>query len=144
MSVPESVHDVQHKPDRGRVLRVGFPSVYLLVMVESDQQGRVGVAGDPAPNPLEQRLIDYVARGELLDLAGDEPVDETAMRSRDESRTIRAFVIRDIVRGRLVTDPDPRGLRLRGARIAGRIDLESGRRSQRPAPRRPRTTARPP
>jgi hypothetical protein len=34
-------------------------------------------------------------------------------------------VIRDILRGRLAADPDPHGLRLRGARIAGRLDLEN-------------------
>jgi hypothetical protein len=33
-------------------------------------------------------------------------------------------VIRDILRGRLVADRDPRGLRLRGARITGRLDLQ--------------------
>lgn len=47
------------------------------------------------------------------------------MRSWGESRTCRAWVIRDILRGRLVADPDPHGLRLRGARIAGRLDLEN-------------------
>ena len=34
-------------------------------------------------------------------------------------------VIRDILRGRLAADPDPHGLRLRGARITGRLDLEN-------------------
>jgi hypothetical protein len=34
-------------------------------------------------------------------------------------------VIRDILRGRLVADPDPHGVRLRGARISGRLDLEN-------------------
>jgi hypothetical protein len=33
--------------------------------------------------------------------------------------------VRDILRGRLAPDPDPHGVRLRGARIAGRLDLES-------------------
>ncbi len=46
------------------------------------------------------------------------------MSSWGESRTCRASVIRDILCGRLVADPDPHGLRLRGARIAGRLDLE--------------------
>ena len=32
-------------------------------------------------------------------------------------------MIRDILRGRLAADPDPHGLRLRGARITGRLDL---------------------
>jgi hypothetical protein len=73
---------------------------------------------------VERALVDYVTRGELLDLAADEPVDEAAMRTWDSSRTIRAAVVRDILRGRLAPDPDPHGLRLRGARIAGRLDLE--------------------
>jgi hypothetical protein len=73
---------------------------------------------------VERRLVDHVTRGELLDLAGDGPVDEAAMRSWDSSRTVRARVLRDILRGRLAPDPDPHGLRLRGARIDGRLDLE--------------------
>src|SRR5262245_43933731 len=64
--------------------------------------------------------------GEWLDLAADdEAVDEAAMRSWGESRTCRARVIRDSLRGRLAADPDPHGLRLRGARITGRLDLEN-------------------
>jgi hypothetical protein len=47
------------------------------------------------------------------------------MRSWDDSRTCRATVIRDILRGRLAADPDPHGLRLRAARISGRLDLEN-------------------
>ncbi len=46
------------------------------------------------------------------------------MRSWGDSRTCRASVIRDILRGRLAADPDPHGLRLRGARISGQLDLE--------------------
>ncbi|HEU5472728.1 MAG TPA: hypothetical protein VFV67_18935 [Actinophytocola sp.] len=77
-----------------------------------------------ALTPVERLLVEYVERGELLDLAGEQPVNEAAMRGWDMSRTIRAWVVRDIMRGRLATDPDPHGLRLRGARIAGRVDLE--------------------
>ena len=47
------------------------------------------------------------------------------MRSWGDSRTCGATVIRDILRGRLAPDPDPHGLRLRGARITGRLDLEN-------------------
>jgi hypothetical protein len=74
---------------------------------------------------VERVLVDHVTRGELLDLTAGEPVDAAAMRSWDSSRTIRAAVLRDILRGRLAPDPDPHGLRLRGARIAGRLDLEN-------------------
>jgi hypothetical protein len=73
----------------------------------------------------EQALVEHVSRGEWLQLAADdEVIDEAAMRSWDDARTCRATVIRDILRGRLVAEPDPHGLRLRGARIAGRLDLE--------------------
>ena len=75
---------------------------------------------------VEQSLVEHVGRGEWLNLAADdEAVDEAAMRSWGDSRTCRADVIRDILRGRLVADPDPRGLRLQGARISGRLDLEN-------------------
>jgi hypothetical protein len=75
---------------------------------------------------MEQSLVEHVCSGELLDLAADdEAVDKAAMRSWGETRAIRATVIRDILRGRLAPDPDPRGLRLRGARITGRLDLEN-------------------
>jgi hypothetical protein len=74
---------------------------------------------------VERPLVDHVTRGELLDLAVAERVDEAAMRSWGSSRTIRAAVLRDIRRGRLAPDPDPHGLRLRGARIAGQLDLEN-------------------
>jgi len=73
----------------------------------------------------ERALVDHVTRGETLDFAGDEPIDEASMRSWDGSRTIPAAIVRDVLRGRLVSDPDPRGLRLRGARIAGRLDIEN-------------------
>src|SRR5690348_16618056 len=69
---------------------------------------------------VEQSLVENVGCGEWLDLAGD----ESAMKSWGDSRTCRASVIRDILRGRLAPDPDPHGLRLRGARISGRLDLE--------------------
>jgi hypothetical protein len=84
-------------------------------------------AGEVPLTDVERRLVDHVVRGEPLDLAGGEPVDEAGMRSwdRDSSRTIQAAVLRDILRGRLAPDPDPHGLRLRGARIAGQLDLEN-------------------
>jgi hypothetical protein len=75
---------------------------------------------------VEQSLIERVGRGEWLDLAADdESIDEAAMRSWGESRTCRASVIRDILRGRLAAGIDPHGVRLRGARISGKLDLEN-------------------
>jgi hypothetical protein len=83
------------------------------------------IAGEASLTDVEQLLVDHVTRGELLDLAAGGPVDEAAMRSWDSTRTVRAAVLRDILRGRLAPNPDPHGLRLRGARIAGRLDLEN-------------------
>jgi hypothetical protein len=75
---------------------------------------------------VEQSLIDHVTRGDMFDLtAVGEAIDEAAMRSWDNSRTIRAWVLRDIMRGQLARDPDPHGLRLLLGRIsAGGSDGE--------------------
>jgi hypothetical protein len=73
---------------------------------------------------VEQSLVEHVGRGEWLDLAADdEAIDEATMWSWGRARTCRATVIREILRGRLAAEPDPHGLRLRGARITGRLDL---------------------
>ena len=45
----------------------------------------------------------------------------------DEQHTVRAEVIRSILIGRLVDDPDPRGVRLVGAHITGMLDLDGAR-----------------
>jgi hypothetical protein len=74
--------------------------------------------------PVEERLIRCVAAGETLDLVGDGALDEQAMGQWGESQTVRAEVIRDLLRGKLVDDPDPLGVMLRGARIAGVLDVE--------------------
>jgi hypothetical protein len=75
---------------------------------------------------VEQSLVEQVGRGEWLEVGAEgEAINEAAMRSWGDSRIISATVIRDILRGRLAAGPDPHGLRLRGARIAGRLDLEN-------------------
>ncbi|WIX83310.1 hypothetical protein QRX50_22390 [Amycolatopsis carbonis] len=74
---------------------------------------------------VERDLVDHVERGEYLDLTDSGRVDESAIRTWGEQQTIRAWVVRDIMLGRLAADADPRGLRLRGARIAGRLDLDN-------------------
>jgi hypothetical protein len=76
--------------------------------------------------PVEQSLVEHVCWGDWLDLAADgEAADAAAMRSWGDDRTCRATVIRDILRGRLAPEPDPHGLRLRGVRISGQLDLEN-------------------
>jgi hypothetical protein len=75
---------------------------------------------------VEKSLVEHAGRGEWLDLAADdEDIDEAAMRSWGESRACRASVIRDILLGRLGAAIDPHGVRLRGARITGRLDLDN-------------------
>ncbi|MBM2616285.1 hypothetical protein JIG36_12025 [Actinoplanes sp. LDG1-06] len=74
---------------------------------------------------LEQRLIEAVTLGEPLNLAGDSPVDADSMKAWDARRTVRARVLRDIVRGVLAPQPDSHRLRLHGVRIDGRLDLEN-------------------
>ena len=77
---------------------------------------------------ITHRLAEHLRRGELLDLAADlvggSPLDEAVMGSWDSRHVIAAQDIRELLRGRIVTDPDPRGLRLRGACIRGRLDLD--------------------
>jgi hypothetical protein len=86
----------------------------------------VSLRGRGRLTSVEQSLVEHVGRGQGLDLAADDKaVNEAAMRSWGRSRTCRATVIRDILRGRLADDPDPHGLRLRGAKITGRLDLAS-------------------
>jgi len=77
--------------------------------------------------PVEQLLVECVCSGEWLDLIPEIPkeqvINESVMRSWGDSQTCSATVIREILRGRLAADPDPHGLRLRGVRITGRLDL---------------------
>jgi hypothetical protein len=78
---------------------------------------------------ITNKLAEHLRRGELFDLAPDlilgSPVDEVVMLSWDGTHVIAADDIRELLRGRIVTDPDPRGLRLRAARIRGRLDLDN-------------------
>ena len=61
---------------------------------------------------VERSLVEHVIRGEVLYLPPG------------TSGNCRASVIRDILCGRLAAGPDPHGLRLRAARVTGRLDLE--------------------
>lgn len=74
---------------------------------------------------IERSVVQHVVRGELIDLVGVGSTAREVMRVWDGSHTVRALVIREISRGRLAQDPDPRGIRIRGARITGRLDLEN-------------------
>ncbi len=65
----------------------------------------------PALTEVEQALVSAAGRGELLNLTA-RPV-----------REVRADVVRDVLIGRH-GEPDPRGLRLRGITVVGRLDLD--------------------
>ena len=78
-----------------------------------------------AKQDIAARLVDFVVRGERLDLVGEGSVDEPAKRSWGAASTVPADLIRDVLRGQSAVTPDPKGLMLRGARISGRLDLEN-------------------
>jgi hypothetical protein len=73
---------------------------------------------------VERQLVESVVSGIGCDLAPGEQIDETVMRGWGASKTVRASVIRDVLRGCHVEDPDPHGVQLRGVKIVGRLDLE--------------------
>jgi len=74
--------------------------------------------------PLEEQLVQCVGDGGVLDLMdGQQAASEDEMSAWGADRSIRATVIRDILRGKLASDSDPRGIELRGARIDGYLDL---------------------
>lgn len=63
---------------------------------------------------VEQRLVQAVTDGGPLILGRDGPSADWGA-----ERHIRAMVIRDLLRGRHVNDPDPQGIWIVGARIVG-------------------------
>jgi hypothetical protein len=73
---------------------------------------------------LEDRIVDHLRRGELLDLAPGEDIDEEVMMRWNEGHNVDAGLVRDLLLDRRRAEPDPRGLRIRGARIHGRLDLD--------------------
>jgi hypothetical protein len=79
---------------------------------------------DDPVEPPEQALLDHAVAGMRLDLAGDGRVDHESMNEWGPARTVRAAVLRQL----LVEPQRPvhsKGVRLRGARISGQLDLES-------------------
>ncbi|WP_338702704.1 hypothetical protein V2W30_35530 [Streptomyces sp. Q6] len=80
------------------------------------------------PTELERALADHAAEGRELDLAGEEAVNEAAMRAWGADRTVSAASIRAIVCAGSASgssdDGPPAALKLRGARVTGRIDLD--------------------
>lgn len=76
----------------------------------------------PDLTDTERALVDAVAKGQRLTCSPPPPATPAAA---DNLPAVRAEIIRAILRGRLGDDPDPRGLRLRGARITGRLDIRN-------------------
>ena len=79
--------------------------------------------GDPL-RPLEQEMVEQAAAGEPVDLLDQPASDFPAMQAWGPERTIRAAVLRH-----LLVEPDwpvhAKGVRLRGMRISGQLDLEA-------------------
>jgi hypothetical protein len=74
------------------------------------------------PPTLEDRMLANAKTGELLAPAGG-PFDLAAMRSWGEDRTVGATALRDLLVGEH-GPVHPKGVRLRGVRIRGLLDLE--------------------
>ena len=73
--------------------------------------------------PLEEEMVAAAGTGELLDW-GEGPFSLTVMQAWGDERTIRAAVLRHLlVAGHWPVDM--RGVRLRGVRITGHLDLEA-------------------
>jgi len=72
---------------------------------------------------LKDDLIAAVEAGTVLDLAGPGRPDRAEMDGWGSERTIEASVIRDVLLGRATPKADPHGVRLRGLRISGSLDL---------------------
>jgi len=73
---------------------------------------------------IADQLAAHLRAGTTLDLIQHQPADtllgEAEMQAWDDSHNIEANLIRDLLRGYTVSDPDPRGLRLRRGRICAR------------------------
>jgi hypothetical protein len=73
---------------------------------------------------VEDELQAAVVAGRRFDLAGGAPIAHADMDGWGAEREVRADVVREILLGRAGEPADPRGIRLRGARIVGRLDLD--------------------
>lgn len=61
--------------------------------------------------PVEFALVAHLESGELLDLTDHAAtVTKAEMRSWGPDRTIRAWVLRNVLLGRLAPNPDPQGI----------------------------------
>jgi hypothetical protein len=81
---------------------------------------------DERPDGVEQQLREAILSGQLVDLReGDATADATARGGEwGAPRTVPATMLADLLT-RVDRSAQPRALRLAGARIAGRLDLEA-------------------
>lgn len=83
-------------------------------VVEADVHHRSGEDAIAKLGSIEDRLVKCVNSGEILDLTNaDESASSASVTAWGNERTIRANVVRDILRGKLAAMPDPLGLRVR-------------------------------
>jgi hypothetical protein len=79
-------------------------------------------------SPVARRLVKCLRDGALVDLLPEIPdgalLDEEVMRNWDSDHDVDADVLRKLLRNDSGEKVGPRGLRLRGARILGRLDLD--------------------
>jgi hypothetical protein len=73
---------------------------------------------------MEQEIADHLERGIPFCMISGPSLDEGGMRSWDETHNLDPDFIRRILRGSVVSDPDPRGLVLRGIRFVSCLDLD--------------------
>ena len=73
--------------------------------------------------PLEEDMVASAAAGELVDCGGG-PFSLIEMQAWGEERTVRAAVLRHLLIGK-DWPTDARGVRLRGIRISGPLDLQA-------------------
>ncbi len=73
--------------------------------------------------PLEEEMVACAAAGELVDCGGG-PFSLPAMQACGPERTVRVAVLRHLLIGR-DWPTDARGVRLRGIRISGPLDLQA-------------------
>jgi hypothetical protein len=69
----------------------------------------------------ERELVDAAASGDVLECS-QLPIEQLSA-TDDPEHTIRAELLRELLLKRCNKPPDPRGVRLRGARITGTLDL---------------------
>lgn len=69
----------------------------------------------------ERQLVDAAASGDGLECS-QLPIEQLSA-TDDPEHTIRAELLRELLLNRCDKPPDPRGVRLRGARITGTLDL---------------------